>query len=351
MKIGFFAESCLPVHAGTLLERPLGGTETALIRVAEQLQAKGHEVTVFTSIENPPVSSPRYLPSREIHNCGTFDVLVLVKDYRPISFNLPAKKVYFWTGDGPDQFINFGFGDKRVANRLAGMLTVSDWQAQTMCLSSGFPLSKTYYIGNGVHLPYFDGHEKRDRKRLIFASAPYRGLDIAYNAFNELLKQNSELEFHIFAGFDLYNTNSPFSGPMVAQFQKLKQVIATNKRCVLHGNVTQDKLAREYMKSGLLLYPNSVHETCCIVALEAQAGGCPVITSNNSALPETVRDGGIVINGTPGSADYMRELVKMSQTILSDEGLWRRFSEEGRAKIEREYSWEHVAQRFLAVVS
>ncbi len=276
--------------------------------------------------------------------------MVLVKDYRPISFNLPAKKIFFWTGDGPDQFVNYGLGDKRAAARFTGMLTVSDWQAQTMCEASGFPLKKTFYIGNGVHLPYFSGSENRNRNRLMFASAPYRGLEIAFKAFVELQKTTRNLEFHIFAGFDLYNSTTPFSGPLVAQFQKLKQIIATNKGCIIHGNVTQDKLAREYMKSALLLYPNTIFETSCIVALEAQAGGCPVISSNNSALPETVRDGGIVINGAPGGPQYMRELLKMTQLLLTDDQLWERYSGEGRQKIHDECSWEHAADRFMSIL-
>lgn len=351
MKIGFFAESCLPIHAATLNERPLGGTETALIRLAAALDEKGHDVTVFTSLQEPPASKPRYLPAHSIHNAGPFDVLVLVKDYRPIVFPLNAKKTYFWTGDGPDQFVNFGFGDKRVSQKLNGLLTVSDWQAQTLCEKSGFPIEKTFYIGNGVHLPHFEGSEKRDKKRLIFTSAPYRGLDTAYRAFLELQKKIPDLEFHIFAGFDLYDTTTKFSGPLVKEFQKLKTVLATNKGCVLHGNVTQDKLAREYMKSSLLLYPNSIFETCCIVALEAQAAGCPVITSNNSALPETVRDGGMVVNGAPGSLEYMNELLKLTEAFLLDDTFWERHSRSGRWKIEHESTWNHVAERFLNVIT
>lgn len=344
LRIGFFAESCLPFHGLTLEERPLGGTETGVIRLAEALQILGHDVTVFTSVQNPPNSSPTYLHAGKIQSSGTYDALVIVKDPRPLAFNLPAKKVFFLTGDGPDQYINYGLGDKRMASRLSALLTVSDWQGQVMSAASGFPIELCRYIGNGVHLPYFEGSETRQRKRLIFASAPYRGLDVAYNAFIDIQKRHPDAEFHIFAGFDLYNTDKPFSGPLVAQFQKLKELISKNPGCIFHGNVTQKELAREYMKSSILLYPNTINETCCIVALEAQAAGCPVVSSNNSGISESVRDGGIVVNGVPGSPDYMQEMHNVLHALLSDNTYWENLSRSARSK---DLSWESVAKRFL----
>lgn len=350
MKIAFFAESCLPVHAQSLSERPLGGTETGLVRIAEILHAHGHDVTVFTSHKSPPPSLPRYLPAPAIHQSGEFDVLILVKDFQPISFKLPAKKVFYWTGDGPDQYVTYGMGDKRVADKLAGMFVVSDWQARALCEASGFPMQKTCYIGNGVHLPYFEGSEQRNRKRLMWASAPNRGLDLAYGIFTELQKQHSDLEFHIFAGFDLYDTDTKFAGPLVEQYKKLQQKISTNRGCVLHGNVSQQALAREYMKSAVLFYPNTIFETCCIVTLEAQAAGCPTVASNNSGLAESVRDGGVVINGKPGSPQYVSETLRVLNSLLIDDALWQRYSESCLWKATHELSWEHVVRRFESFI-
>lgn len=348
MRIGFFAENCLPFHGRTLEERPLGGTETGIIRLAEALDGLGHDVTVFTSFPNPPETKPHYLHAGQIHSAAPFDVLVIVKDPRPLAFNLPAKTLFFLTGDGPDQYANYGLGDKRISGKLTGLLTVSDWQGQALSSQSGFPIDKCWYIGNGVHLPYFEGSEIRARKRLMFASAPYRGLDVAYNAFIDIQKRHPDAHFDIFAGFDLYNTDKPFSGPLVAQFQKLKELISKNPGCTLHGNIKQKELAREYMKSSVLLYPNTIFETCCIVALEAQAAGCPTVTSNNSGIAESAGDGGVVINGTPGSPGYMEELHYVLHSLLSDNTYWSNLS---RSALDKDHSWSSVARRFMASCS
>lgn len=352
MKVGFFAEKCLPFDALTLDERPLGGTETGIIRLADELALNGHEVTVLTSKKDPRSGIVKYLESSAIKGIEDgFDVLILVKDFAPINFPLPASKIVYLTGDGPDQYVNFGVGDKRVWSKLHGMLAVSRWHAHAMSEASGFPIGKISIIGNGVHLPYFQGEEQRNSSRLIFTSAPYRGLNLAYVAFCELQKEFSDLELHIFSGFKLYDTETSFSGPLVKEFELLKSRMATNKGCVFHGNVTQRELSREYMKSSLLFYPNTILETCCIIALEAQAAGCPVIASNNSALPETVREGGFVVSGRPGTPEYFQELLYLTRQLLRDRLLWQRVSDAGREKVWSECSWANVAQRFLAAVS
>ena len=348
LTIAFFAESCLPIHATSLDERPLGGTETALIRVAKLLQEKGHRVTVFTSHPAPLPAfgdHPSYVPSPKIKQAAEFDVLILVKDFRPVTFALPAKRVFFWTGDGPEQFSNFGVGDQRIVSKLAGLFTVSNWHTHALCDASGFPKQLCTNVGNGVFLPYFDGSETRDMKRLMWASAPNRGLELAFAVFRTLYERDQKLSFHIFAGFDLYDTDKKFSGPLVERFNTLKKQIQAHPGCVLHGNTTQQLLAREYMKSAILFYPNIVPETCCIVAMEAQAGGCPVIASNFSALPETIGDGGIVINGDIGSKRYIEECLSLVRNLLSDKKWWAVLSKNGLEKAARIFAWNAVADR------
>ena len=350
MRIAFFAESCLPIHAKTLSERPLGGTETALIRLAEILQTRGHDVTVFTSHKSPPPSQPRYLHAPAVHAEGMFDVFVCVKDYKPAVSGAPGKRIFYWTGDGFDQYINFGFGDPRVAKKVDYFLAVSEWHKQSLCEASGFPLDKTAVIYNGVHLPYFAGTEQRSRRRLIFTSAPYRGLNLVPPIYKKLKERYSDLELHVYSGMSLYDTDQPFRGPQVAQFEQIKKVLLTMPGCFVHGNITQARLARELMKSSILIYPNTIFETFCIVALEGLAAGCPVIASNNSALPETIGNAGVVIDGTPGEAEYNQNFIAAADKLLSDDAYWQQLSDAGIQKVQQGYTWDHVADRFEALL-
>ena len=350
LKIAFYAGSCIPIHAYTLNDRPLGGTETALIRVAAALEARGHEVTVFTSHKVPPISKPRYLPAAQVYQHGRFDLLVLVQEWKGALFNLPAARLWFWTGDGPEQFSNYGFGDKRVVDKIERFIAVSNYHADSLCKESGFPREKASVVGNGVHLEYFAGSETRSRKRLIFTSAPYRGLELVPSLLLEILKTHPDIEFHGYTGMSLYDREKPFEGPHVANFREVASVLEKIKCATLHGNVTQAALAREYMKSTIFFYPATVPETCCITALEAQAAGCSIITSNIGALAETTGSAGIVVGGTPGSKPFMDGFVAAANKLLSDDALFHSTSEAGIAHASKELSWERVTDRFEALL-
>lgn len=350
MKIAFYAGSCLPIHARTLEERPLGGTETALIRLAEVLQCRGHEVTVFTAHQKPHPSVPRYLPSEAVHSSSPYDVFVCVKDWRPALSGAPGKRFFYWTGDGFDQYINFGLGDARVSKKIEKFLAVSAWHRDTLCDQSGFPLSKTEVIYNGVYATHFLGSEPRRRRQLIYTAAPYRGLALVPAIYGRLLQKYPDLELKVFAGLSVYDTDKPFQGPQVREFESLKRQLVTLPGCTLCGNARQAELARELMRSALFVYPNTTFETFCITALEAEAAGCPVIASANSALPETVGDAGRVIAGTPGSSEYLEEFVGAADELLGNDAAWEQCSQAGLRKVRTCFTWEHVADRFEALL-
>lgn len=346
MKVAFVAGRSIPIQATSLEERPLGGTETGLIRVAEELQQRGHEVTVFTSMAAPAPSLPRYLPADQLLLCGHFDVLIAVQEWRSLLQGAPCGKSFYWTGDGFDQYSNFGLGDKRVAEKIDKLLLVSNWHRDTLCERSAFPIQKTAIVGNGVHEELFEGSEQRVRKRLIYTAAPYRGLQLVPQIYLELKKRHPDLELHVFAGLNIYDREQPFRGPQLAEFRKLARVLKSLPGCILHGNVVQSQLARELMKSSVLIYPNFHYETCCITAIEAQAAGCPVVASFNSALPQTVDEAGALIPGKPGSAQYINDFIEQTDRLLSDDDYWSEASRLALARAKAQFSWAHVADRF-----
>lgn len=346
MKIAFYAGKCLPIHARSLDERPLGGTETGIIRLAEILQQHGHDITVFTSHWNPPPSVPRYLPHEQAKQMGPFDIFISIRDWWPAFLDIPSAQRWFWTGDCYDQYINFGLGDKRVVARIDRFLTVSNWQAQQLCEVSGFPLEKTCVIGNGVHLPYFEGQETRARKRLIYTSAPYRGLELVPPLLMELRKRHPDLEFQIFSGFQIYSGTTPFQGPEAAEYDKLCWFLKSIPGCLIHGNLKQQDLAREYMKSTVFFYPNFYGETSCITAIEAMAAGCVPVTSSLGALPETLGNGGFAVSGIPGSHEHTQNFIETTDRLLSDNDLFNAYSQNALSRAKTQFSWEHVADRF-----
>src|SRR5690606_2655336 len=78
------------------------------------------------------------------------------------------------------------------------------------------------------------------------------------------------------------------------------------KNVINLGSLTKQDLYRELAKTSLLLYPTNFPEISCIAAMEAQAFGVPVISTDDFALRETVINGesGILIPGLPGTEEY-----------------------------------------------
>lgn len=349
MNIAFYAGQCLPIHAFVLEERPLGGTETGVVRLAAALQQRGHMVTVFTSHDNPPPSLPRYVPHKHVMSFGSFDVVVVVQHIQALILRFPTSRVFYWTGDSFDQYSNYGLGDQRRVERIEKFLAVSKWHADTLCEQSGFPRSKAAVIGNGLYLPYFVGEEKRTRKRLIFTPSPYRGLKLVPESFKRLKELHPDCELEVFSGLAVYDRNGPFKGPEKLEFDRIAKQLTKLPGVSLRGNVTQRQLSREMMRAGIFFYPSTFFETCCISAMEAQAAGCPVVTSAHSALPETVGEAGVFISGEPGSPQYMERLVQETDRLLSDDEYWQRLSDAGKKRAEH-MGWESVADRFEALL-
>ena len=103
MRFIILPSSTVPIHAKILDERPLGGTETGIVRLAASLADLGHDVTVFTQLRNPPLSKPLYLPLSQLAEVKDTDVLIVVREWLPLFCDIKAKRRLFWTGDAVDQ--------------------------------------------------------------------------------------------------------------------------------------------------------------------------------------------------------------------------------------------------------
>jgi glycosyltransferase involved in cell wall biosynthesis len=349
MRFLFITQGCLPIHHRSVEERPLGGIETGVIRLASELQKLGHEVIVGTTLAHPPLSEPLYVPLNAIGDIRAIDVLIVVRDWQPLLAEFDAKLKLFWTGDSYDQPQTLGLGDPRVMARCNALLTVSEWQADELSRRSGFPREKCWVIRNGVHLPHFEGAEPRRRRRMIYSSTPYRGLEFLPLIFRQIKSRIPDAELHIFSDFKVYEGAGDYPPEIVNRYQQLRAVLAQMPGCVFHGNVLQQQLAREFMQSSILCYPNIFEETSCITALEAQAAGCPIVTTNLGALPETVGDTGILLNPPVNSDAYKVGFINACLQLLTNDTAWQQLSNHCLAR-RPELGWDAVARRLMGFI-
>jgi glycosyltransferase involved in cell wall biosynthesis len=348
MKFVFYPVDCPPFHGKTLEEQGLRGQSTSVIRMAEALDALGHDVTVITEVENPPLTKPRYVSFQEVEHREDIDVLIVVRGWKGIFSPIQAKKRFVWTGAGYNNPRNDGIGILQMLPNFHGLLLKSEWHKQTLCSICGFPLEKAFVLFNGVNLSYFDlsKAEKRHRKRLIYSSSLRRGVKYLPEIYQRLKKKHPELELHIFGPFDASNSHDFNVKSHLPDNVDLYHIFKELPDCYLHGFVTQKQLAQEFMKSALLAYPTDFEETCASTTLEAQAAGCAIITTDLAAMKETVGEAGALIQGYPTTQQYQDQFVESVDRMLSDDDYFTSLSQCALRQAQG-YDWSSRAKTLL----
>ena len=102
------------------------------------------------------------------------------------------------------------------------------------------------------------------------------------------------------------------------------------------------------MQSDVCLYPCNFFETFCLTALECQAAGVPMVTSEFGALATTLAPGaGVKIPGHPNSPAYRRQFVRAAVDVLQDAERRRAMGAAGVVHVAGgPFGWLDVAEQW-----
>ena len=317
--------------------------------LAEAIAARGHAVRVYNNCPAP--TTVRGVDYRRWEACKADavlarpDVLVAIRDWRVIAANRFAPLQLFWTGDAADQ--PFVQGLDVAANRAAIDFAVlqSDWQESSFRARFGLAPWRCLRTRLGF-APDFGGAPSTDSpraRRLVYTSTPFRGLDLLLSWFPAIREACPDAELRVCSSMRVYGVGEQEDR---AQFGRLYD-LGRQPGVTLLGSLPQPQLADELRQARVLAYPNHWPETFCIAAVEAQAAGCPVVTSTLGALPETVGDGGVCIPGDPRRDPAFRDrFISEVVSMLTDDVRW---SAQSRAAVRRageKYDWRVIAQEW-----
>jgi glycosyltransferase involved in cell wall biosynthesis len=110
----------------------------------------------------------------------------------------------------------------------------------------------------------------------------------------------------------------------VAQLHSLADELGISDDLVFVGGVPLEETVRFYQAADVFVYP-SLNETFGLPILEAMACGCPVVTSDTSAMPETA-GGAAVLSNPKDPSSIARAIVDAAgpgREHLRNEGLKR----------------------------
>lgn len=352
----------------------LGGSETALVRLAEELfYADGQDTesrlcTVYGRIDAPGYYNGVRYRGMESFDPGTSsDVLVAWRYPEAADLAVRADRMVLWMHDTDA-------GDRLTpvrAARFDRIVVLSEWHKAHMLRTYPFledMAEKLVVIGNGVDLerfapaPYPGGARgvkapKREPHRVAYTSSPDRGLDVVLeHIWPKVVEAVPDAELHVYYGWNNWTPAMQAAYPHLGAFrQKVANLLLDSKNVIQHGRIPQDELAIELQKSSVWLYPawsspvnGPFYETYCISAVEAQAAGSIPITADTGALSETVGSGVIVQGTMDGSVpeDFASAVIE----VLT---LEKKQVEKLRAAVVKHVpavSWTEIAQRWTRLL-
>ena len=110
------------------------------------------------------------------------------------------------------------------------------------------------------------------------------------------------------------------------------------------GRVSDGALRALYENAAMFLFP-SIYEGFGVPPLEAMALGCPVVSSDSSAMPEVLGDAALFFE----CGDVEACAARIRDVLSLDAAGRRELSDAGRERAAR-YRWERSAERLVKVL-
>lgn len=342
-------------HPADIEKRGLGGSETAGVRLAEELSELGYVVTVYGEMREGAVWHDVIFRHHEafdpLDERGALIVSRIpeIAD-RPIS----ARVKMLWLHD-------IDCADRLTPHRAEcfdHVLTLSAFHEAHVAGRYPFAAGRVRRIRNGIHLPYFKPLPWEERApRVLFTSSPDRGLDVLLALWPRVLEAVPDAElWHCYPA--VYDRVAE-QDPQVAAHRDLICKLAAGQPSVQRlGSLGQKELADLMCSSRVWAHPSWMgahgapfHETSCIGAMEAQAAGCHIVASGWGALPETVHRGALLNDGLhPGDPDWEDGFVERVVAGLDDEYTGHRALQDG-PQYALDLAWSGVAEQVAALIA
>lgn len=325
----------------------LGGSETAAVRLAEQLSELGYVVTVYAEVEQCSFRDVIFRHHSVFDPLERRDALICSRIPEIADRPLNARVRLLWLHDTDP-------GDRLTTQRAEPfdhVLCLSRWHRDHLAGMYPFIRGKLRQIRNGITHAYFRlGDEPERRRRVVYTSSPDRGLDYLLEWWPEIRGQVPDAEF-AFAYSDVYNRVAQ-SDPVIAKHrQRCAELLEGLEGVKRLGSLTQPQVANLMRASLVWAHPSwstpadsPFYETSCIGAMEAQAAGCVVVASDWGALSETVRTGRLV-----GTQRWAESFVEEIVDGLTSEKTQAWAQQEG-PKAVADLGWDGVAHQVAGLI-
>jgi glycosyltransferase involved in cell wall biosynthesis len=231
----------------------------------------------------------------------------------------------------------FGYRILRDASKVIALTKTEVEQYKKM----GVDEDKIEIVPNGIDLSEYNNLPKRgefrkkysikdDEKIILYMGRLHKskGIDLLVKAFSDVSKE-------------LDNVRLVFVGPddgCRSALESIAQELKVNDKVLFTGFVSNDEKMAAFVDADVFVTPSFTGFP--VTFLEACACSTPIITTEKGDILDWIHDRvGYVV-------EYdKKELRDALFKVLSDEGLRKRFGEEGRRLIGEEFGWEKIVEK------
>ncbi len=325
-------------------ERPLGGVESSVVALMQELAARGHDAIVLNkckaALDHNGVS---WRPLEENNWPESTDLYIANRGDKLLGRMPSARRTVFWTHNPAGYLLKWRYLTKLWRIKPA-VIFIGDYHATTY---PGWAPS-----GERMVIPYglpeaFCGAEPLivpPPPRAVFTSNPLRSLDWLLDIWAERIRPHvSGAELHVFAGAATYGSVGEAKAGAMDRVLARARALETDG-VILPGPVPKAALIEELRSARVMLYRGDLNETFCLAVGEAQAMGVPAVVENLGSVSERVVDGetGFIAPDDDAFADH-------AVALLGDDECWR---SQHLAALEKQRSWRwpQAAAAFEALI-
>ena len=233
--------------------------------------------------------------------------------------------------------------------RWGRVLGVSAWHGQY--LAQVYGLSNTDYVPNGIELDDFAEPAVKVPFRVVYGSSPDRGLAKLLRMWPSIVENEPSAELHVAYGWETIDKSIRLGATqLIPVKQEITDLLAKTPGVKWLGRLKQKDLHALYQSATVWAYPTSFLEVSCITAMECMAAGCVPVTSRTGALPETIGDAGLLVDGDTYSESWDEFFVSVLRGAIVSPEARAVYSQRGieRAKA---YTWDEAFSRWESLIS